>query len=180
MTDRGQICRGVHKGEETLGIRLSWRKRYITLGPTATLLGLAFKLYDPDGLLGDEKDLGITVALIPTDLEGVEVGRRHLPSYQMFQNGPNSGEGVFIPLDFVIGGREQLGKGWRMLMSALAAGRGISLPSLSAAGAAFSARTTGAYARVRQQFNIPIGKFEGVQVRLAQLARALTAAASSP
>src|SRR5690606_19800904 len=166
MTDRGVV---IKKGNE-LAIRLDWHKRYITLGPVATLLGLAFKLYDPDHLLGEQEDLGITVALVPTDLPGVEIGRRHLPAMQFFQNGPNKGKGVVIPLDHVIGGRERAGQGWKMLMSALAAGRGISLPSLSAAGAALSARTTGAYARVREQFNIPVGKFEGVQKRLAAIA----------
>jgi acyl-CoA dehydrogenase len=170
LTDRGEICHGTFKGKKLLGIRLNWHKRYITLGPVATVLGLAFKLHDPDGLLGGEPDLGITVALVPTDLPGVDIGRRHLPCFQMFQNGPTWGHDVFIPLDHVVGGEAQLGKGWKMLMSALAAGRGISLPSLSAAGASFSARTTGAYARIRRQFNIPIGKFEGVQERLASMA----------
>jgi len=170
MTDSGVICRDKFNGEEVLGIRLNWRKRYITLAPVATVLGLAFKLRDPDRLLGDREDYGITVALVPTDLPGVTVGRRHLPSFQMFQNGPVEGEDVFIPLDHVIGGKEQAGQGWKMLMSALAAGRGISLPSLSAAAAAFSARTSGAYARVREQFNLPVGKFEGVQARLGHIA----------
>lgn len=170
MVDSGIVCRGDWNGEQVVGIRLNWHKRYITLGPVATVLGLAFKLYDPDHLIGDEEDIGITVALVPTDLPGVEIGRRHLPSMQMFQNGPNWGKDVFIPLDHVIGGQAQVGNGWKMLMGALAAGRGISLPSLSAAGAAFSARTTGAYARVRQQFNIPIGKFEGIQQLLGRMA----------
>ncbi|GMV61846.1 MAG: acyl-CoA dehydrogenase [Parvibaculum sp.] len=170
MTDSGIICRDTWKGEEVLGIRLNWHKRYITLSPVATVLGLAFKLRDPNHLLGDEEELGITVALVPTDLPGVTTGRRHLPSFQMFQNGPTEGKDVFIPLDHVIGGEAQLGKGWKMLMAALAAGRGISLPSLSAAAAAFCARTTGAYARVREQFGIPIGKFEGVQERLGAIA----------
>lgn len=170
MEDAGVICKGIYQGKEKTGIRLNWHKRYITLGPVATVLGLAFKLYDPEHILGDQESLGITVALIPTNLEGIDIGRRHLPSYQMFQNGPNWGKNVFIPLDFVIGGQSQIGKGWKMLMEALAAGRGISLPSLSASGTAFAARTTGAYARIRQQFHIPIGKFEGVQVRLGQLA----------
>lgn len=170
MIDRGVVCRGLHQGQEVLGIRLNWHKRYITLGPVASVLGLAFNLDDPDGLLGDVPELGITVALVPTDTPGVEIGRRHIPSGQMFQNGPNRGRDVFIPMDHVIGGAEQAGKGWKMLMSALAAGRGISLPSLSAAGAAFSAHTSGAYARVRQQFGIPIGQFEGIQERLARLA----------
>ncbi len=170
MIDEGIVCRDTWKGEEVLGIRLNWRKRYITLAPVATVLGLAFKLRDPERLLGEMEDYGITVALVPADLPGVTIGRRHLPSFQMFQNGPVEGEDVFIPLDHVIGGKEQAGKGWKMLMSALAAGRGISLPSLSAAAAAFSARTSGAYARVREQFNLPVGKFEGVQARLGHIA----------
>lgn len=170
MIDQGTVCKGDWKGEQVLGIRLTWHKRYITLGPVATVLGLAFKLNDPDHLLGETEDIGITVALVPTDLPGIDIGRRHLPSYQMFQNGPNWGKDVFIPLENVIGGQDQVGNGWKMLMGALAAGRGISLPSLSAAGAAFAARTTGAYARVRQQFNIPIGKFEGVQELLGRMA----------
>ena len=170
MVDRGTICRDEFNGQEVLGIRLTWDKRYITLGPVATVLGLAFKLYDPEHLLGAAEELGITLALVPTDLPGVEIGRRHLPSLQMFQNGPNRGRDVFIPLSLVIGGEDRIGKGWRMLMSALAAGRGISLPSLSAATAALCARTTGAYARIRRQFGIPIGQFEGIQERLAPLA----------
>jgi acyl-CoA dehydrogenase len=153
-----------------VGLRLNWHKRYITLGPVATLLGLAFKAYDPEHLVGDTDDLGITVALIPTHLPGVEIGRRHLPAMQVFQNGPNWGRDVFIPLDYIIGGKERLGQGWKMLMTALAAGRGISLPSLSAAGAAYAARTTGAYARIREQFNLPIGKFEGIEEPLARIA----------
>lgn len=170
MTDTGIICKGMYEGREVLGLRLNWHKRYITLGPVATLLGLAFKAFDPDHLIGTQEDLGISVALIPTDLPGVSIGRRHLPAMQVFQNGPNWGKDVFIPLDYVIGGKERLGQGWKMLMTALAAGRGISLPSLSAAGAAFAARTTGAYARVREQFGIPIGKFEGVEEPLARIA----------
>lgn len=170
MVDSGVVCRDTFDGQEVVGIRLNWEKRYITLSPIATVLGLAFKLYDPDHLLSDKEERGITVALVPTHLPGIEIGRRHLPAQQMFQNGPTRGHDVFIPLDNVIGGEEQVGKGWRMLISALAAGRGVSLPSLSAAATAFCARTTGAYARVRQQFNIPIGKFEGIQERLAPLA----------
>jgi acyl-CoA dehydrogenase len=170
MIDTGIVCKGNFEGREVLGLKLNWHKRYITLGPIATVLGLAFKAYDPDHLLGAEEDLGITVALIPTHLPGIEIGRRHLPSLQMFQNGPNRGRDVFIPLDFIIGGRERIGQGWKMLMSALAAGRGISLPSLSAAAAAYCARTTGAYARIREQFGIPIGKFEGIEEPLARIA----------
>jgi acyl-CoA dehydrogenase len=170
MVDRGIICKGEFEGREVLGLKLNWHKRYITLGPVATLLGLAFKAYDPDHLVGPREELGITVALIPTHLQGVEIGRRHLPAMQVFQNGPNWGRDVFIPLDYVIGGNERLGEGWKMLMTALAAGRGISLPSLSAAGAASAARSTGAYARIREQFNVPIGKFEGIEEPLARIA----------
>lgn len=170
MIDSGVICKGVFDGKETLGLRLNWHKRYITLGPVATLLGLAFKAYDPDHLIGKEEELGITVALIPTDLPGVTIGHRHLPAMQVFQNGPNWGKDVFIPMDFVIGGQERIGQGWKMLMTALAAGRGISLPSQSAAGAAYCARATGAYARIREQFHVPIGKFEGIEEPLARIA----------
>ncbi|MDH2383894.1 acyl-CoA dehydrogenase [Bradyrhizobium sp. CER78] len=170
MIDTGIICKGNFEGREVLGLRLNWHKRYITLGPVATLLGLAFKAYDPDHLVGSEEELGITVALIPTHLPGVSIGHRHLPAMQVFQNGPNWGKDVFIPLDYIIGGQERLGQGWKMLMTALAAGRGISLPSLSAAGAAYAARTTGAYARIREQFGISISKFEGIEEPLARIA----------
>src|SRR3954466_443804 len=170
MIDKGVICKGTFEGQEVIGLKLNWHKRYITLGPVSTLLGLAFKAYDPDHLVGQEEDLGITVALIPTHLAGVEIGHRHLPAMQVFQNGPNWGHDVFIPLDYIIGGQERLGQGWKMLMTALAAGRGISLPSLSAAGAAYAARTTGAYARIREQFGISIGKFEGIEEPLARIA----------
>ncbi|UXX84759.1 acyl-CoA dehydrogenase [Roseovarius pelagicus] len=170
MVDTGIVCHGEWKGEKVLGLRLNWAKRYITLSPVCTVLGLAFKMHDPDGLLGGAKDIGITCALVPADLEGVEIGRRHIPAGQMFQNGPTTGSDVFIPLDHIIGGPDYAGRGWMMLMSALAAGRGISLPSLSAAATALSAYTTGAYARIRQQFGIPIAKFGGVQEGLGRLA----------
>ncbi len=170
MTDTGVICRQDVDGVSTLGIRLNWRKRYITLSPVATVLGLAFKLSDPDGLVSAEQDLGISVALVPMNLPGVVAGRRHLPAMQAFQNGPTEGHDVFVPLDALIGGLERAGQGWQMLMGALAAGRGISLPSLSAAACTFTAHTTGAYARVRTQFGIPVGKFEGVQEKLGRLA----------
>jgi acyl-CoA dehydrogenase len=170
MIDSGIICKGTFEGREVLGLRLNWHKRYITLGPVATLLGLAFKAYDPDRLVGNRDELGITVALIPTHLPGVTIGQRHLPAMQVFQNGPNWGRDVFIPLDYIIGGQQRLGQGWKMLMTALAAGRGISLPSQSAAGAAFAARTAGAYARIRQQFGVSISKFEGIEERLARIA----------
>ncbi|CAM4186117.1 Acyl-coenzyme A dehydrogenase [Bordetella muralis] len=170
MVDTGVVCRQMVDGQEVLGIRLNWHKRYITLGPIATVLGLAFKLQDPDGLLGGEVDVGISVALVPTSTPGITIGRRHLPSMQVFQNGPNQGADVFVPLDALIGGTEKAGHGWQMLMSALAAGRGISLPSLSAAAAVYSAHVTGMYARVRQQFGIAVGRFEGVQEKLGRLA----------
>ena len=170
MRDRGIVCEGVHEGRRVLGMRVTWSKRYITLAPVATLLGLAFKAEDPDHLLGGQEELGITLALIPTQTRGVQIGRRHLPAMQAFQNGPTSGTDVFVPLDWVIGGRERIGQGWPMLMSALAAGRGISLPSLSAACAGLAAATTGAYAFIREQFGVPIGKFEGVRERLGRIA----------
>jgi acyl-CoA dehydrogenase len=170
MIDSGTVCRGVWQGQNVLGIRLNWHKRYITLAPVATVLGLAFKLYDPDHLIGTEEALGITLALVPTNLPGIEIGRRHLPALQMFQNGPTLGRDVFIPLDNIIGGAAQAGKGWKMLMSALAAGRGISLPSLSAAGTVFAAHVSGAYARIREQFHVPIGRFEAIQERLGRIA----------
>jgi acyl-CoA dehydrogenase len=170
MVDEGVVCKGQWNGEEVLGIRLNWAKRYITLSPVCTVLGLAFQLRDPEGHLGMTEDIGITCALVPTDLEGVETGRRHIPSSTMFMNGPTTGTDVFIPVDHIIGGPEFAGKGWMMLMSALAAGRGISLPSMGCAAIALSAHTTGAYSRIRQQFNLPIGKFGGVQARLGRLA----------
>ncbi|WP_289041111.1 acyl-CoA dehydrogenase [uncultured Aliiroseovarius sp.] len=170
MKDDGVIEKGQWQGEEVLGIRLNWAKRYITLSPVCTVLGLAFKLRDPHGHLGDVEDIGITCALIPTDLAGVDIGRRHIPSSTMFMNGPTTGTDVFIPLDHIIGGPEYAGRGWMMLMSALAAGRGISLPSMGCAAIALSAHTTGAYSRIREQFNLPIGMFGGVQVRLGRLA----------
>ena len=170
MINSGVVCRGTFEGRDVLGIRLNWHKRYITLGPIATVLGLAFKLRDPDHLIGDRDDIGITLALVPTHLPGISIGRRHLPAMHVFQNGPNWGHDVFIPMDNVIGGVEQVGKGWKMLMSALAAGRGISLPSLSAAGASFAANVTGAYARIREQFHVSIAKFEAIQERLGRIA----------
>ncbi|MDE1463105.1 acyl-CoA dehydrogenase [Spartinivicinus poritis] len=170
MIDKGVVCYEDYNGKRTLGMRVNWHKRYITLGPVATLLGLAFKLYDPDHLLGEKEELGITVALVPTNTSGVEIGERHYPAFQAFQNGPNWGRDVFIPMDWIIGGQERIGEGWKMLMSALAAGRSISLPSLSTGGAKLAARSTGAYARIREQFNVPIGMFEGVQQRLARIA----------
>ena len=170
ITDKGVVCKGQVDGQETLGIRLNWDKRYITLGPVATVLGLAFKLHDPDHLLGDQEDLGITCALIPTNTPGINIGRRHAPLNIAFQNGPNWGKDVFIPMDFVIGGLSQVGHGWRMLMESLAAGRSISLPALSTGAGKLVCRATGAYAHIRKQFKTPIGRFEGVQEALARMA----------
>jgi acyl-CoA dehydrogenase len=170
MVDEGVIEYGTYDGEEVLGLRLNWAKRYITLGPIATVLGLAVKVRDPDGLVNGEGDLGITCVLVPTDEPGVETGRRHIPCGHFFQNGPTEGHDVFVPLENVIGGRDGIGHGWKMLMSALAAGRGISLPSQAAGAAALAAHSSGAYARVRRQFGLPVGKFEGVQARLGRLA----------
>ncbi|MDX1625584.1 MAG: acyl-CoA dehydrogenase [Wenzhouxiangellaceae bacterium] len=169
MPDRGIVCKGEHEGKEVLGLRVTWDKRYITLAPVATLVGLAFKAYDPDGLLGDVEDLGITCALIPADTPGVETGRRHLPGGAPFLNGPTRGKDVFIPLDWIIGGRERIGQGWSMLMHCLSAGRAISLPALSVANAKMASLTTGAYARIRYQFKQPIGKFEGIEEPLARI-----------
>ena len=170
IPDFGVVCKGLHEGREVTGIRLTWEKRYITLGPVATLLGLAFKLHDPDGLLGGKEDIGITLALIPTRHPGVNIGRRHFPLNASFMNGPNSGKDVFIPMDWVIGGREYAGQGWRMLMECLAAGRSILLPSSSAGAAKLALRTTSAYSRVRSQFKISIGKFEGIEEAMARIA----------
>ena len=169
IPDFGIVCKGMHEGRETLGIRVTWTKRYITLAPVATLLGLAFKLYDPDRLLGDKEDIGITLALVPTSHPGVVYGRRHNPLGCAFMNGPTTGKDVFIPLDWVIGGRAQAGTGWRMLMECLAAGRSISLPSMSMAAGKIGSRVTGAYARVRSQFKTPIGRFEGIEEALARI-----------
>ena len=170
MRDVGYVMRGQHEGRDVVGIRLSWEKRYITLGPQATLVGLAFRLVDRDKLLGKGEDLGITVALVPADHPGVNIGRRHLPSGGAFPNGPNWGKDVFIPIDWVIGGEKMVGQGWRMLMECLAAGRAISLPSTGASGTKQMLRTATAYARIRKQFDLPIGRMEGLQEPLARMA----------
>ncbi|QBQ55620.1 acyl-CoA dehydrogenase [Nitrosococcus wardiae] len=170
MPDSGIICYGDYQGKRTLGMRVSWNKRYITLGPVATVLGLAFHLYDPEHLLGEKEDIGITLALVPTGTPGVQIGRRHYPSYQAFQNGPTTGQDVFMPLEWIIGGQERVGQGWQMLMECLGVGRSVSLPSLSTGAAKLCARTTGDYARVRKQFHLPIGKFEGVEEVLTRIA----------
>ncbi len=170
MPDTGIVCKGQWQGKEVIGLRLNWEKRYITLGPVATLLGLAFKAYDPDHLLGEQEELGISLALIPTDTPGVEIGRRHLPLGAAFMNGPNSGQDVFVPLDYLIGGREMLGKGWMMLMNCLSVGRSISLPAVGTGVAKFTSLVSGQYGQLREQFGVPLAAFEGIQEALAQIA----------
>ncbi len=170
IPDTGIVCYKKFKGKKTLGFLLNWEKRYITLGPVATVLGLAFKAYDPDKLIGEKEALGITCALIPAKTKGITIGNRHMPLNAAFQNGPNQGKNVFIPMDWIIGGQEKIGQGWRMLVESLSAGRGISLPALSTGAGKHSLRTTGAYARIRKQFKTSIGKFEGVEEAMANLA----------
>lgn len=187
IPDHGVVCYGEFDGQSNvLGMRVTWEKRYITLAPVATLIGLAFKLYDPGQLLGEHIRRGITIALIPAGTPGVQLGRRHFPLNSAFQNGPTSGQDVFIPMEYVIGGQDYIGQGWRMLMECLAAGRSISLPACATGGVKLAARTCGAYSRVRKQFNLPVGKFEGVEEALARIGgntyvidavRVLTAAA---
>ncbi len=170
LIDSGVVCRGKWNGKTITGIRLNWDKRYITLAPVATVLGLAFKLYDPDHLIGDKDEYGITAALIPTDTEGVVSGRRHYPLSIPFQNGPTSGKDVFVPLDYIIGGQEMAGKGWKMLVELLSVGRAISLPASSCGGAQAASYATGAYAGIRKQFNTPIANFEGVGDAITRIA----------
>jgi acyl-CoA dehydrogenase len=170
IPDRGVVCRGLFEGREIVGIRLNWEKRYITLGPVATLLGLAFKLSDPEHLLGGRPEPGITLALIPVTTPGISIGTRHMPLDIPFQNGPNWGRDVFIPLEWIIGGPERAGQGWRMLMECLGVGRSISLPALSTGAGKLACRATGAYARIRRQFKLPIGQLEGIEEPLARMA----------
>lgn len=169
MSDYGIICHDVYEGQSVLGIRLNWSKRYITLAPVATVLGLAFKLYDPNHLLSDKVDLGISVCLVPTHLPGIEMGHRHWPLMIPFQNGPTRGKDVFLPLDYLVGGAAMAGQGWRMLMECLSEGRGISLPAVATGGSKFLYGLTGGYAKIREQFNISISKFEGIRSALAEL-----------
>ncbi|MFQ5669976.1 MAG: acyl-CoA dehydrogenase [Acidobacteriota bacterium] len=169
LQSTGIVCTGISQGREVLGIRLNWDKRYTTLSSVATVIGLAFRLFDPEHLLGGREDIGITCALVPANLPGVEIGARHDPLGVPFHNGPTRGRDVFIPVGFIIGGAARAGQGWRMLMQSLAAGRSISLPSLAAGGSQLAARAAGAYATVREQFGLPIGKFEGVQEPLARI-----------
>ncbi|WP_437609457.1 acyl-CoA dehydrogenase FadE [Erwinia sp. V71] len=170
IPDTGVVCMGNWQGQQVLGMRLTWNKRYITLAPIATVLGLAFKLSDPDHLLGDTEDLGITCALIPTSTPGVEIGRRHFPLNVPFQNGPTRGQDIFVPLDYIIGGPKMAGQGWRMLVECLSVGRGITLPSNSTGSLKSIALAIGAYAHIRRQFKLPIGKMEGIEEPLARIA----------
>src|SRR5699024_4733748 len=169
IPDKGIVAYGDWQGERVLGMYLTWNKRYMTLAPMSMVLGLAFKLHDPDGLLGDKEHLGITCALIPTNLPGIKIGRRHFPLNVPFQNGPTQGNNIFVPLDFIIGGPKMAGQGWRMLTECLSVGRGITLPSTGTAGTRVSALTSGAYSRIRRQFRLPIGKMEGIEEPLARL-----------
>ncbi|MGH8179534.1 MAG: acyl-CoA dehydrogenase, partial [Steroidobacteraceae bacterium] len=169
IPDTGIVCRGMWQGREIVGIRLNFTKRYITLAPIATVVGLAFRMFDPEKLLGERADIGITCALIPRDAPGVSIGRRHFPINIPFQNGPIEGRDVFVPLDCIIGGPRMAGAGWRMLVEQLSVGRCISLPSNATGGAKGAAWATGAYARIRRQFNMPVGRFEGVAAVLARM-----------
>ncbi|KTD36106.1 acyl-CoA dehydrogenase [Legionella nautarum] len=170
IPDKGVVCRQTVNGQEVLGVRLTWNKRYITLCPVATVIGLAFRLFDPDNLLGKGSDVGISCALIPANTPGVIKGRRHFPLNTAFLNGPTQGKDVFVPMDYLIGGADMAGHGWRMLMECLSAGRAISLPSSSAGGSQAGALASGAYARVRKQFNQAIANFEGIEEPLARIA----------
>lgn len=170
IPDTGVVCMGEWQGQQVLGMRLTWNKRYITLAPIATVLGLAFKLSDPEHLLGEKEELGITCALIPTSTPGVEIGHRHFPLNVPFQNGPTRGKDIFVPIDFIIGGPEMAGQGWRMLVECLSVGRGITLPSNSTGSLKTVALATGAYAHIRRQFKLSIGKMEGIEEPLARIA----------
>ncbi len=169
IPDFGIVCKGEWNGAQVLGVRLTFDKRYITLAPVSTLIGLAFRMYDPDGLIGDRRDIGITLALMPRDTPGVDVGRRHFPLNSPFQNGPVRGKDVFIPLSQLIGGVDMAGKGWNMLNECLAVGRSITLPSTASGGVKFAAVVAGAYARIRKQFGLSIGRFEGVEEALSRI-----------
>ena len=170
LPDTGVVCKGEWEGKEVLGLKLNFSKRYITLAPVATVVGLAFRMFDPDKLLGDKYDIGITVALLPRQLKGMDIGNRHKPIGSPFMNGPIVGKDVFIPLDFIIGGADNAGEGWRMLVECLSVGRCITLPSSGAGGGKYGIAAAGAYARIRRQFGVPIAKLEGVQDSLARIA----------
>jgi acyl-CoA dehydrogenase len=169
IPDTGVVCRGVYQGREIIGLKLNFSKRYITLAPIATVVGLAFRMFDPEHLVGDTEDIGITCALIPRDTPGIEIGRRHLPLNIPFQNGPLQGRDVFVPLECLIGGLKMAGLGWRMLVEQLSVGRCISLPANATGGALAASVATGAYARIRRQFNTPVGRFEGVEQVIARM-----------
>ena len=169
IPDFGIVCKGEWNGAQVLGVRLTFDKRYITLAPVSTLIGLAFRMYDPDGLIGDRRDIGITLALMPRDTPGVDAGRRHFPLNSPFQNGPVRGKDVFIPLSQLIGGVDMAGMGWNMLNECLAVGRSITLPSTASGGVKFAAVVAGAYARIRKQFGLSIGRFEGVEEALSRI-----------
>ncbi|MDP4984254.1 acyl-CoA dehydrogenase [Pseudoalteromonas tunicata] len=170
IPDQGIVTKGLYQGKEVLGLSITWDKRYITLAPIATVLGLAFKVRDPEGLLGAKEDLGITCALIPREHPGVELGNRHDPMGIRFYNGTTRGEKVFIPMDFIIGGQKNIGRGWQMLVSCLGAGRGISLPALGCSTSQVALKSASEYAAVREQFGLSIGQFEGIQEKLADIA----------
>lgn len=182
IPDTGIVCRGNWNGEDVIGVRMNFDKRYITLAPVATLIGVAFRMLDPDGLLGDQRDIGISLALVPRETPGVAIGRRHFPLNAAFQNGPIQGHDVFVPLSQLIGGQEYAGQGWKMLVECLSIGRSITLPSFSSGGARLAAVATGAYARIRKQFGLSVGRFEGVEEALARIggrAYAITALAQA-
>ncbi|CAM3627394.1 acyl-CoA dehydrogenase [Parendozoicomonas haliclonae] len=180
LPDTGIVCKGEYEGKEVVGIRMNFSKRYITLAPVATVVGMAFRMFDPDGLLGDKNDIGITVALLPRGLKGMEIGNRHKPLGTPFMNGPIHGHDVFIPLEFIIGGPDMRGHGWKMLVECLSVGRCITLPSSGAGGGRYAIAAGGAYSRIRRQFNVPIAKLEGVQDALARIAgNTYTAAAGA-
>ena len=170
IPDFGIVCQGEWNGARVVGVRMNFDKRYITLAPVATIIGIAFRLYDPDGLLGDKKDVGITLALVPRGTPGMDIGRRHFPLNCAFQNGPIHGKDVFVPLSQLIGGEDYVGHGWRMLVECLSIGRSITLPSTSSGASKLAAVVTGAYARIRKQFGLSIGRFEGVEEALARIA----------
>jgi acyl-CoA dehydrogenase len=170
IPDKGIVCRGQWQGEEVLGLRVTWNKRYITLAPVATLIGLAIKVYDPDHLVGGDEVVGVTCVMVPRELEGVNAGARHLPMNTVFMNGPTWGDEVFIPMDQVIGGQQMLGKGWIMLLECLSIGRSISLPALATGAGKLASLTTGAYAYTREQFGRSVSQFEGVQEALEPVA----------
>jgi len=170
IPDYGIVCQGEWNGARVVGVRMNFDKRYITLAPVATIIGIAFRLYDPDGLLGDKKDVGITLALVPRGTPGMDIGRRHFPLNCAFQNGPIHGKDVFVPLSQLIGGEDYVGHGWRMLVECLSIGRSITLPSTSSGASKLAAVVTGAYARIRKQFGLSIGRFEGVEEALARIA----------